>query len=81
MSTGVHASTAVAYKKAAALLRATVGKASRQNPVTPSKRVDRFQVLSKKTFPAVSGCSLSFERCTVLIEIPEAGANVHGRKD
>lgn len=35
-----------ACRKAAALLTATVGKASRQNSVTPSKRVDGFQVLS-----------------------------------
>ena len=36
----------MACRKAAALLTATVGKACRQNSLTPSMRVDRFQVLS-----------------------------------
>lgn len=42
----LNACVAITCRKAAALLTATVGKASRQNSVTPSKRVDWFQVLS-----------------------------------
>lgn len=42
----MNACAVMAGRKAAALLAATVGKASRPNPVTPGRRVARFQVLS-----------------------------------